>query len=48
MAANPTHCVVAVDIAVLDAQLFAVRWDITRDDTASWPVRPAIARNKPN
>lgn len=48
VAANPTRRVVAVDIAVLDAQLFAVRWDVTRDDTATWPVTPATARNKPH
>jgi GntR family transcriptional regulator len=47
-AANPSGRVVAVDIAVVDAQLFAVRWDITRDDTASWPVSPATARNTPS
>jgi GntR family transcriptional regulator len=46
-AANPDQRVVAVDVAVLDAQLFAVRWEITRDETASWPVTPATARNKP-
>lgn len=48
VAANSTHRVVAVDIAVLDAQLFAVRWDVTRDDTATWPVTLATARNKPH
>jgi hypothetical protein len=37
-----------VDVAVVDAGLFAVRWDITRDDTAAWPVPPATARNKPS
>jgi GntR family transcriptional regulator len=47
-AANPAHRVVAVDVAVVDAQLFAVQWDTSRDDTASWPVRPATARNKPS
>lgn len=47
-AANPAHRVVAVDVAVLDAGLFAVRWEVTRDDTASWPVKPATARNKPH
>ncbi|MGH3800749.1 MAG: UTRA domain-containing protein [Pseudonocardiaceae bacterium] len=42
-AANPTHRVAAVDVVVVDAQLFAVRWDITRDDTASWPNGLALA-----
>lgn len=46
-AANPAGRVVAVDVAVVDAGLFAVRWEISRDETAAWPVTAATARNKP-